>query len=176
MKLCSSQRPSPYFLSRVTPGISATRASQLFVSRLNKVDLPTLGRPTIAITGNIFVSRKIKKPLLCKACCLTVLHAFFSQATVTHRVYFMTKAQHKYQSVQYNTKVKAFSTAIYFKEKFSTLNKGLHMHQQQSADYLILKAVKRPLLLNTYKILSFTNISPTMAPLILCLATNCPSV
>src|SRR5690606_8951987 len=43
--------PSPYLRSRVSPGKSATRASRERVKRLNRVDLPTLGRPTRAITG-----------------------------------------------------------------------------------------------------------------------------
>ena len=37
--------------SRVTPGLSSTIASRLPDSRLNSVDLPTLGRPMIATTG-----------------------------------------------------------------------------------------------------------------------------
>src|SRR5690625_386252 len=50
-KACSPNCPRPYCRSRVSPGTSATRASRLRVSRLNRVDLPTLGRPTSAITG-----------------------------------------------------------------------------------------------------------------------------
>ena len=34
--------------SRVTPGVSSTMARRLPTSRLNRVDLPTLGRPTMA--------------------------------------------------------------------------------------------------------------------------------
>src|SRR6516225_5872148 len=34
--------------SRVTPGLSSTRAIRLRASRLNSVDLPTFGRPTMA--------------------------------------------------------------------------------------------------------------------------------
>ena len=37
--------------SRVSPGISDTSAARVAVSRLNSVDLPTLGRPTMATTG-----------------------------------------------------------------------------------------------------------------------------
>lgn len=37
------------FLSRVTPGVLCTIASFLPASRLNSVDFPTFGRPTIAI-------------------------------------------------------------------------------------------------------------------------------
>src|SRR5580693_6503021 len=46
-------RPKPYWRSRVSPGISATMASRVPVRTLNKVDFPTLGRPTRAMTGNI---------------------------------------------------------------------------------------------------------------------------
>ena len=42
-------------LSLVTPGISATIAAFLFISLLNKVDLPTLGRPKITTLGNITI-------------------------------------------------------------------------------------------------------------------------
>src|SRR5436190_7831279 len=45
--------PYPYWRSRVTPGTSATMASRVFVSVLNSVDLPTFGRPTIAMTGSM---------------------------------------------------------------------------------------------------------------------------
>ena len=38
----------PYWRSRVVPLVSSTMAARVCVSRLNKVDLPTLGRPTIA--------------------------------------------------------------------------------------------------------------------------------
>ncbi len=51
--------PSPYFLSLVNPARSATRASLDFVKRLNRVDLPTLGLPTKAITGIIFQIQNI---------------------------------------------------------------------------------------------------------------------
>jgi hypothetical protein len=37
--------------SRVVPGVSSTTASREPASRLNKVDLPTLGRPTSATSG-----------------------------------------------------------------------------------------------------------------------------
>src|SRR5690606_39383009 len=53
MNLLSSKRRSPYWRSRVRPGMSATSASRLLVRRLNNVDLPTLGRPTRAITGTM---------------------------------------------------------------------------------------------------------------------------
>ena len=43
----------PYLRSRVSPGKSATSASRVWVKRLNKVDLPTFGRPTSATTGII---------------------------------------------------------------------------------------------------------------------------
>ena len=42
---------SPSRRSRVTPGRSSTSARRLPTSRLNSVDLPTLGRPTMATVG-----------------------------------------------------------------------------------------------------------------------------
>src|ERR1051325_638993 len=47
-KLRSAIRPSPWRRSRVTPGVSSTSARGRPASRLNRVDLPTFGRPTIA--------------------------------------------------------------------------------------------------------------------------------
>ncbi len=47
----SPSMPLPYLRSRVRPGKSATSASRERVRRLNSVDLPTLGRPTKAMTG-----------------------------------------------------------------------------------------------------------------------------
>src|SRR5215212_2841909 len=47
-----SRLASPSRRSRVTPGRSSTSASFLPTSRLNRVDLPTLGRPTIATMGS----------------------------------------------------------------------------------------------------------------------------
>ena len=38
--------------SRVTPGVSSTTATRRPTMRLTRVDLPTLGRPTIASTGS----------------------------------------------------------------------------------------------------------------------------
>ena len=38
-------------LSRVVPGVSETIAIRLPARRLNSVDLPTFGRPTMAIIG-----------------------------------------------------------------------------------------------------------------------------
>ena len=38
----------PYWRSRVVPLVSLTMAARVCVSLLNRVDLPTLGRPTIA--------------------------------------------------------------------------------------------------------------------------------
>ena len=49
----SSQKASTSFLSLVTPGRSSTMASRLPMMRFIKVDLPTLGLPTIATTGFI---------------------------------------------------------------------------------------------------------------------------
>ena len=42
---------SPSRRSRVTPGRSSTSATRLPTRRLNSVDLPTLGRPTMATVG-----------------------------------------------------------------------------------------------------------------------------
>ena len=42
------QSDLPYWRSRVTPDVSSTMALRDSVSRLKSVDLPTLGRPTIA--------------------------------------------------------------------------------------------------------------------------------
>src|SRR5580698_5586829 len=39
--------------SRVMPGSSPTMERRLWVKRLNSVDLPTLGRPTMATRGNV---------------------------------------------------------------------------------------------------------------------------
>ena len=47
------RRAKPYWRSRVSPGTSATMASRVPVSTLNSVDLPTLGRPTSAMTGSM---------------------------------------------------------------------------------------------------------------------------
>ncbi len=46
-----SRLASPSRRSRVTPGRSSTSAMRLPTSRLNSVDLPTLGRPIIATIG-----------------------------------------------------------------------------------------------------------------------------
>src|SRR5258707_6175255 len=48
----SVRRANPYWRSRVNPGRSATSASRVPVMALNKVDLPTLGRPINATTGS----------------------------------------------------------------------------------------------------------------------------
>ena len=44
---------SAYSRSRVTPGVSSTMDSRWPQSLLNSMDLPTLGRPTIATKGFI---------------------------------------------------------------------------------------------------------------------------
>ena len=49
VKSRSPSRASPSRRSRVTPGRSSTSATRRPTSRLNKVDLPTLGRPTMAM-------------------------------------------------------------------------------------------------------------------------------
>src|SRR3546814_21187726 len=52
--VCSSDlTPVPYWRSRVSPGRSATSASRVPVRRLNRVDLPTLGRPTRTRVGSL---------------------------------------------------------------------------------------------------------------------------
>ena len=45
---------SPLYVtrSRVTPGVSSTTASRRPRMRFTSADLPTFGRPTIAITGS----------------------------------------------------------------------------------------------------------------------------
>src|SRR3546814_6939572 len=53
MKARSSSTPVPYWRSRVSPGRSATSASRVPVRRLNRVDLPTLGRPTRTRVGSL---------------------------------------------------------------------------------------------------------------------------
>ena len=47
----SPQKARVYSRSRVTPGWSYTTAMEVPAMRLNSADLPTLGRPTIAILG-----------------------------------------------------------------------------------------------------------------------------
>src|SRR5215217_752617 len=49
----SPRRPLPSRRSRVTPGSSSTSASFCPTRRLNSVDLPTLGRPIMAIVKDI---------------------------------------------------------------------------------------------------------------------------
>src|SRR5690349_7838092 len=49
--LRSPIRPSASRLSRVTPGVSSTIAIFRPTSRLKSVDLPTLGRPTMATSA-----------------------------------------------------------------------------------------------------------------------------
>src|SRR5208337_715223 len=48
---CPRHSASPYRRSRVMPGSFPTMARREPVSRLNSVDLPTLGRPTMATSG-----------------------------------------------------------------------------------------------------------------------------
>src|SRR6516165_8690228 len=48
VKVRSPSRPWPSRRSRVTPGVSSTMARRRPTSRLNRVDLPVFGRPTIA--------------------------------------------------------------------------------------------------------------------------------
>src|SRR5580700_6117201 len=53
MQGTSVRRANPYCRSRVSPGRSATNASRVPVMALNRVDLPTFGRPINATTGSI---------------------------------------------------------------------------------------------------------------------------
>src|SRR5262245_30978813 len=53
VKARSPSLPSPSRRSRVTPGRSSTSASFCPTSRLNSVDLPTLGRPIMAIVNDM---------------------------------------------------------------------------------------------------------------------------
>src|SRR6185312_9249295 len=53
---------SASFRSRVTPGVSATRASRRPARRLNSVDFPTLGRPAITTTGSMIPSDDVPRP------------------------------------------------------------------------------------------------------------------
>src|ERR1700726_2416453 len=55
MQGTSVRRANPYCRSRVSPGKSATNASRVPVMALNKVDLPTFGRPIRATTGSTSV-------------------------------------------------------------------------------------------------------------------------
>src|SRR3954469_4412880 len=55
----SPRRACPSRRSRVTPGRSSTSASRLPTKRLNRVDLPTFGRPTMARV-------KVMTHLLCR--------------------------------------------------------------------------------------------------------------
>ena len=58
---------SPKMRSRVTPGVSSTMESRCPTILLNKVDLPTLGRPTMATIGfamfSPILSKKRENPL-----------------------------------------------------------------------------------------------------------------
>ena len=49
-------RQTPSIRSRVTPGVSSTIACRRPTSRLNRVDLPTFGRPRIATVGELTAS------------------------------------------------------------------------------------------------------------------------
>src|ERR1700678_2272537 len=62
--------------SRVMPGSSPTMERRLWVSRLNSVDLPTLGRPTIATSGMAFAAAMVVDPDLryfAKTCLQSIL-------------------------------------------------------------------------------------------------------
>src|SRR5262249_7611494 len=60
--------------SRVMPGSSVTMERRCPIRRLNNVDLPTLGRPTIAISGSASIVKtffKIARLILWDLECLT---------------------------------------------------------------------------------------------------------
>ena len=62
VKARSPSRARPSRRSRVTPGRSSTSARRLPTSRLNSVDLPTFGRPTMA-TVKLMTKRALWRPL-----------------------------------------------------------------------------------------------------------------
>src|SRR5437867_2838572 len=53
------QSPVAYTRSRVVPGTSSTIAIRSPANRLKSVDLPTLGRPTMATTGRVDMGRSV---------------------------------------------------------------------------------------------------------------------
>ena len=62
----SPARPaSPMRRSRVTPGWSSTSASRFPTSRLNSVDLPTLGRPMMTTWGSFCAGMMRRQVALC---------------------------------------------------------------------------------------------------------------
>src|SRR5918993_303893 len=58
-----SQSASTSLRSRVTPGFSSTMAARRPTTRLRRVDLPTLGRPTMATTGRLIGSPPRRRAL-----------------------------------------------------------------------------------------------------------------
>ncbi len=56
VKLISPSWPAPERQSRVRPGVSSTSAVRRPTRRLNKVDLPTLGRPMMATQNGIWAA------------------------------------------------------------------------------------------------------------------------
>src|SRR5436190_23421232 len=68
--------------SRVIPGSSVTMERRWPIKRLKSVDLPTFGRPTIAMSGNedgmksfSLPFRKITHPMLWDLNCLTLIYS-----------------------------------------------------------------------------------------------------
>src|SRR5436189_5645454 len=68
--------------SRVIPGVSVTMERLWLIKRLKSVDLPTCGRPTIAMSGNeddmksfSLPFRKITHPMFCDLHCLTLIYS-----------------------------------------------------------------------------------------------------
>src|SRR5262249_51195779 len=68
--------------SRVIPGSSVTMERRRPIKRLKSVDLPTFGRPTIAMSGNeedmesfSLPFRKITHPMMWDLNCLTLIYS-----------------------------------------------------------------------------------------------------
>src|SRR6266566_6378757 len=68
--------------SRVIPGSSVTMERRWLIKRLKSVDLPTFGRPTIAMSGNeddmksfSLPFRKITHPMFWDLNCLTLIYS-----------------------------------------------------------------------------------------------------
>src|SRR5471030_864052 len=84
----------PYLRSRVSPGKSATNASRVLVKRLNKVDLPTFGRPTSATTGIILKPQFLLQKVL--------MHNFNAKViTQNIKNYSAVKTANHYKSIHY---------------------------------------------------------------------------
>ncbi len=81
LKERSPSLPSPSRRSRVTPGRSSTSARRAPTRRLNRVDLPTLGRPTMATVKDMMRSGgKSQKPSRWRGARLSVQTALLSRS------------------------------------------------------------------------------------------------